>query len=172
MRGLFQVSLAGCGFDFLLLDPEGQAESLLDYIGDENDIGGDLGDLAADQGAAFPEFGVGAGPIDFLQGGQLLAPVLRVGGEQRVARLADGLKGNAVGMDESFANLAGRQPAFAHLTPGREMGGYRLPEITGELGKAMGYTDDEANEAIRLSWCHLTPEVDWEGVAGRVKGPR
>ncbi len=24
----------------------------------------------------------------------------------------------------------------------------------------MGYGDDEANEAIRLSWCHLTPEVD------------
>jgi cysteine sulfinate desulfinase/cysteine desulfurase-like protein len=23
--------------------------------------------------------------------------------------------------------------------------------------KAMGYSDDEANEAIRLSWCHLTP---------------
>jgi hypothetical protein len=26
--------------------------------------------------------------------------------------------------------------------------------------KAMGYGDDQANEAIRLSWCHLTPEVD------------
>ncbi len=38
--------------------------------------------------------------------------------------------------------------------------------------KAMGYGDDEANEAIRLSWCHLTPEVDWEGVAKRVKGLR
>lgn len=34
--------------------------------------------------------------------------------------------------------------------------------------KAMGYSDDEANEAIRLSWCHLTPEVDWEAVAERV----
>ena len=56
----------------------------------------------------------------------------------------------------------------------------------------MGYSDDEANEAIRLSWCHLTPEVDcppsgqpgcvlrtvvtnaqmrlldWEAVAGRI----
>jgi cysteine desulfurase len=35
--------------------------------------------------------------------------------------------------------------------------------------KAMGYGDDEANEAIRLSWCHLTPEVDWEAVAERVR---
>lgn len=35
--------------------------------------------------------------------------------------------------------------------------------------KAMGYGDDEANEAIRLSWCHLTPEVDWDGLAERIK---
>jgi cysteine desulfurase len=35
--------------------------------------------------------------------------------------------------------------------------------------KAMGYSDDEANKAIRLSWCHLTPEVEWEAVAERVK---
>jgi cysteine desulfurase len=34
--------------------------------------------------------------------------------------------------------------------------------------KAMGYSDDEANGAIRLSWCHLTPEVDWDAVAGRI----
>ena len=34
--------------------------------------------------------------------------------------------------------------------------------------KAMGYSDDEANEAIRLSWCHLTPEVDWKAVAVRI----
>lgn len=34
--------------------------------------------------------------------------------------------------------------------------------------KAMGYGDDEANEAIRLSWCHLTPEVDWEALAARI----
>jgi cysteine desulfurase len=38
--------------------------------------------------------------------------------------------------------------------------------------KAMGYGDDEANEAIRLSWCHLTPEVDWEPVVGRIRGLR
>jgi len=36
--------------------------------------------------------------------------------------------------------------------------------------KAMGYGDDEANEAIRLSWCHLTPDVDWEALAERVRG--
>lgn len=35
--------------------------------------------------------------------------------------------------------------------------------------KAMGYNDDEANEAIRLSWCHLTPEVDWDELARRVR---
>ena len=35
--------------------------------------------------------------------------------------------------------------------------------------KAMGYSDDEANEAIRLSWCHLTPDVDWDGLAARVR---
>jgi cysteine desulfurase len=35
--------------------------------------------------------------------------------------------------------------------------------------KAMGYSDDEANEAIRLSWCYLTPEVDWTGIAARVR---
>jgi cysteine desulfurase len=35
--------------------------------------------------------------------------------------------------------------------------------------KAMGYSDDEANEAIRLSWCHLTPEVEWDAVGERVK---
>lgn len=38
--------------------------------------------------------------------------------------------------------------------------------------KAMGYGDDEANEAVRLSWCHLTPEVEWEAVAERVKSLR
>lgn len=35
--------------------------------------------------------------------------------------------------------------------------------------KAMGYNDDEANEAIRLSWCHRTPEVDWDELARRVQ---
>lgn len=36
--------------------------------------------------------------------------------------------------------------------------------------KAMGMNDDEANACIRLSWCHLTPEVDWETVAERIQG--
>lgn len=35
--------------------------------------------------------------------------------------------------------------------------------------KAMGMNDDEANACIRLSWCHLTPNVDWEAVAQRIK---
>jgi cysteine desulfurase len=34
--------------------------------------------------------------------------------------------------------------------------------------KAMGMSDDEANRCVRFSWCHLTPEVDWEGVAERI----
>ena len=35
--------------------------------------------------------------------------------------------------------------------------------------KAMGFNDDRANEAVRLSWCHLTPDVDWSAVAERVR---
>lgn len=35
--------------------------------------------------------------------------------------------------------------------------------------QAMGHDDDEANEAIRLSWCHLTPTVEWEGLAARIR---
>lgn len=35
--------------------------------------------------------------------------------------------------------------------------------------KALGYTDDQANEAVRMSWCHLTPEFDWKLVAARLK---
>ena len=35
--------------------------------------------------------------------------------------------------------------------------------------KAMGMTDDEANECIRISWSHLTPDVDWGAVANRIK---
>ena len=38
--------------------------------------------------------------------------------------------------------------------------------------KAMGYNDDDANEAIRLSWCHLTQEVNWEAIAERIKSLR
>ena len=35
--------------------------------------------------------------------------------------------------------------------------------------KAMGLTDDDANEAVRFSWCHLTPEVDWQRLAHRIR---
>lgn len=35
--------------------------------------------------------------------------------------------------------------------------------------KAMGMNDDEANACVRISWCHLTPEVDWEAVAARIR---
>lgn len=35
--------------------------------------------------------------------------------------------------------------------------------------KAMGQSDTEATETIRLSWCHLTPPADWAAVAGRIR---
>ncbi len=35
--------------------------------------------------------------------------------------------------------------------------------------KAMGMSDDEANACVRVSWCHLTPEVDWEQVTSRIR---
>lgn len=38
--------------------------------------------------------------------------------------------------------------------------------------KAMGMNDDEANCAVRISWCHLTPDVDWGEVASRIQGLR
>lgn len=34
--------------------------------------------------------------------------------------------------------------------------------------KAMGMTDDEANSCVRISWCHMTPDVDWVAVAERL----
>ena len=34
--------------------------------------------------------------------------------------------------------------------------------------KAMGLTDEEANQCIRISWCHLTPEVDWKEITDRL----
>ena len=36
--------------------------------------------------------------------------------------------------------------------------------------KAMGMSDEEANGCVRLSWCHLTPVVEWGAVAGRIRG--
>ncbi|MEN8678832.1 MAG: cysteine desulfurase DndA [Akkermansiaceae bacterium] len=37
---------------------------------------------------------------------------------------------------------------------------------------AMGQTEDEANEGIRISWCHLTEAVDWKGIAERISSLR
>lgn len=34
--------------------------------------------------------------------------------------------------------------------------------------KAMGMDDKNALGCVRLSWCHLTPEVDWEAIAKRI----
>jgi hypothetical protein len=46
----------------------------------------------------------------------------------------------------------------------------RIAPYQGWLGarRPTGYGDDEANEAIRLSWCQLTPGVEWEAVARRI----
>ena len=38
--------------------------------------------------------------------------------------------------------------------------------------KAMGLDDDRANACIRISWCHLTPPVDWEAAASRIRSLR
>jgi len=35
---------------------------------------------------------------------------------------------------------------------------------------AMGMNEDQANACVRISWCHLTPDVDWEAIAERIKG--
>jgi len=35
--------------------------------------------------------------------------------------------------------------------------------------KAMGMADDEANTCVRISWSHLTEDVDWEAVATRIR---
>ena len=34
---------------------------------------------------------------------------------------------------------------------------------------AMGLSEDHVKGALRLSWCHLTPEVDWNAVASAIK---
>jgi hypothetical protein len=43
----------------------------------------------------------------------------------------------------------------------------RIGPTFGESFEGEGYGDDEANEAIRLSGCHLMPEVEWEAVGER-----
>ena len=35
--------------------------------------------------------------------------------------------------------------------------------------KAMGMNDDEANSCVRISWCHLTPKIDWMSVSDRIR---
>ena len=38
-----------------------------------------------------------------------------------------------------------------------------------EQGLSQGMTEDEANCCIRMSWCHLTPNVNWEEIADRLE---
>jgi cysteine desulfurase len=33
---------------------------------------------------------------------------------------------------------------------------------------AMGMNENEANECVRISWCHLTPDIDWYGISKRI----
>ena len=33
---------------------------------------------------------------------------------------------------------------------------------------AMGLSDAEVADAVRMSWCHMTPDVDWPAVASRI----
>ena len=35
--------------------------------------------------------------------------------------------------------------------------------------KAMGMDDGEANACVRISWCHMTPEIDWNAIADRIR---
>ena len=35
--------------------------------------------------------------------------------------------------------------------------------------KAMGLPDRAIAGAVRMSWCHMTPDVDWEGIANRIR---
>ena len=36
--------------------------------------------------------------------------------------------------------------------------------------KAMGVPSQRASECVRMSWCHLTPDVDWVGIAKVIAG--
>lgn len=38
--------------------------------------------------------------------------------------------------------------------------------------KAMGMSDDEANACVRISWCHLTQDVNWDAVVERIQSLR
>ncbi len=35
--------------------------------------------------------------------------------------------------------------------------------------RAMGLSDEEANRCVRISWCHLSPPVNWRAVAERIE---
>jgi cysteine desulfurase len=35
--------------------------------------------------------------------------------------------------------------------------------------KAMNMDDDEANACVRISWCHMTPAIDWNTIADRIQ---
>jgi cysteine desulfurase len=35
--------------------------------------------------------------------------------------------------------------------------------------EGMALTDDRIRSALRISWCHMTPEVDWDDMAQRIK---
>lgn len=35
---------------------------------------------------------------------------------------------------------------------------------------AMGLSEDRVKGALRFSWCHLTPKVDWDAVVGAIEG--
>ena len=37
---------------------------------------------------------------------------------------------------------------------------------------AMGLSDDEVSGAVRLSWSHMTPRVNWELFSGRIEALR
>ena len=35
---------------------------------------------------------------------------------------------------------------------------------------AMGLSEDRVKGALRFSWCHLTPKVDWDAVVSAIRG--
>ncbi len=38
--------------------------------------------------------------------------------------------------------------------------------------KAMGLTSEMVSGAVRMSWCHMTPDVDWDAVTARIRSLR
>ena len=38
--------------------------------------------------------------------------------------------------------------------------------------KAVGMSDGEANGCLRISWCHLAPDVDWEQIKALLVDPQ